>query len=268
MQSVRTHVLAVLDRTHSPGRAQQAVADAHDAGFAHVNLDLIYGTPGESDDDWQATLAAAIAAGPDHISAYALTVEPQTKLGARVRHGQVAEPDDDVLADRYARADDALGAAGYAWYEVSNWARSPDACCAHNLLYWRNDHWWGVGPGAHSHVGGVRWWNVRHPRAHADAVHAGRLPVEGHERVAPRERALEHLLLGVRLADGLDGRGFSRTVLADLVADGLVDERALAERGKIVLTRTGRLLTDGVVRRLDGDAACGERVSVALPGAP
>jgi oxygen-independent coproporphyrinogen-3 oxidase len=268
MQSVRRHVLAVLDRTHTPGRAEDAVADAQAAGFEHVNLDLIYGTPGESDDDWRATLDAAIAAGPDHISAYALTIERQTKLGARVRHGRLPTPDDDVLADRYAVADETLTAAGFGWYEVSNWARSPGSRCAHNLLYWRNDHWWGIGPGAHSHIGGTRWWNVRHPETHAAEVGAGRLPVEGSETCDAAQRALEDLLLGVRLVDGLEAAPFSRAVVDTLVADGLVERRALVDGGRLVLTRDGRLLTDSVVRRLSDDAPWTDRGSVALPLGP
>jgi oxygen-independent coproporphyrinogen-3 oxidase len=268
MQSVRSHVLAVLDRTHTPGRAVDAVDDAHAAGFEHVNLDLIYGTPGERDTDWQATLDAAIAAGPDHLSAYALTIEPQTRLGARVRHGRTPAPDDDVLADRYAMADETLSAAGFAWYEVSNWARGTSARCAHNLLYWRNDHWWGIGPGAHSHVGGTRWWNARHPEQHAAAVAAGRAPVDGSERCTPAERALEDLLLGIRLVDGLDAAGFRPATVRSLVEDGLVDGEAAARRHRLVLTRAGRLLTDSVVRRLDGDASCATRVSVEPLPAP
>jgi putative oxygen-independent coproporphyrinogen III oxidase len=268
MQSVRTHVLAVLDRTHTPGRAEDAVTDARRAGFGHVNLDLIFGTPGESDADWQATLDAAIAADPDHISAYALTIEPQTRLGARVRHGRLPAPDDDVLADRYAMADDALTGAGYHWYEVSNWARTPAARCAHNLLYWRNDHWWGIGPGAHGHIGGVRWWNVRHPSDHARAVHAGRLPVDGSERPTAEQRALEDLLLHIRLVDGIDAAPYPAPLLAELVADGLVDDAALAARGRLVLTRNGRMLTDGVIRRLDGDGPRVGRGSVEPSGRP
>jgi oxygen-independent coproporphyrinogen-3 oxidase len=268
MQSVRRHVLAVLDRTHTPGRAEDAVADARAAGFAHVNLDLIYGTPGETDDDWRATLDAALGAGPDHISAYALTIEPQTRLGARVRHGQLPAPDDDVLAERYAIADATLAAAGFDWYEVSNWARSPSARCAHNLLYWRNDHWWGIGPGAHSHIGGSRWWNVRHPAAYREEVVAGRLPIEGHERCSRSERQLEDLLLGVRLAEGLDARRFARPTLDALAGDGLVDAAELLAHDRVVLTRAGRLLTDRVIRALADDAARDAGGSVAPPRGP
>jgi putative oxygen-independent coproporphyrinogen III oxidase len=169
MQSARQHVLKVLDRTHTPGRPEACVAEARAAGFDHVNLDLIYGTPGESDDDWRASLDAAIGAGPDHVSAYALIVEEGTQLARRIRRGEVPMTDDDVHADRYLIAEDRLSAAGFSWYEVSNWATSDAGRCLHNELYWRGADWWGAGPGAHSHVGGVRWWNVKHPGAYAGA---------------------------------------------------------------------------------------------------
>ncbi|WP_086810209.1 radical SAM family heme chaperone HemW, partial [Streptomyces reticuliscabiei] len=167
MQSAKQHVLKVLDRTHTPGRPEACVAEARAVGFDHVNLDLIYGTPGESDDDWRASLDAVLGAGPDHVSAYALIVEEGTQLARRIRRGEVPMTDDDVHADRYLIADEVLGAAGYDWYEVSNWATSEAARCLHNELYWRGADWWGAGPGAHSHVGGVRWWNVKHPGAYA-----------------------------------------------------------------------------------------------------
>jgi putative oxygen-independent coproporphyrinogen III oxidase len=260
MQSVRRHVLAVLDRTHTPGRAEAAVAEARGAGFAHINLDLIYGTPGETDEDWQATLDAAIAAGPDHVSAYALTIEPRTRLGAQVRHGRVPSPDDDVMAHRYALADDALQGAGFDWYEVSNWAASVTARCAHNLIYWRNDNWWGVGPGAHGHIGGVRWWNVRHPAEHAALAHDGVMPVEGHERCDADARSLEAVMLGIRLADGLAPDGFAPGTVAELTAEGLV---VVTPTGRLRLTRNGRLLTDSVIQRLVRDPPCGSWGSVA-----
>jgi putative oxygen-independent coproporphyrinogen III oxidase len=268
MQSVRRHVLAVLDRTHTPGRAEAAVVDARAAGFAHVNLDLIYGTPGETGDDWQATLDAAIAAGPDHVAAYALQVERKTRLGAQVRHGRVPAPDDDVLARRYEVADATLQAAGFAWYEVSNWAATPAARCAHNLLYWRNDHWWGIGPGAHSHLGGTRWWNVPHPGAHAAAVGAGRLPVDGAERTTPEERSLEDLMLGIRLAAGIDGGPFAASAVDALADDGLVEPAAWVAEQRLVLTRQGRLLTDSVIQCLLRDRERGLRGSVAPATGP
>src|SRR4051812_954865 len=181
MQSAAEHVLAVLDRRHTPGRAVEAAHEARAAGFEHVNLDLIYGTPGESDADWAASLAAVLAAPVDHVSAYALIVEEGTRLARRIRRGELPMPDDDVLADRYVAADATLRANGFDWYEVSNWATSGAARCRHNELYWANANWWGIGPGAHSHVGGLRWWNVKHPAAYADRLQAGQSPAQDAE---------------------------------------------------------------------------------------
>ena len=203
MQSAVPHVLAVLDRVHEPGRPARCVRWAREAGFEHVSLDLIYGTPGESDADWRESLAAALAAGPDHISAYALIVEEGTRLAARIRRGEVAAPDDDAMADRYLAADELLGAHGH-------WAgtRSPTgrpataARCRHNLLYWTGGDWWGVGPGAHSHVGGTRWWNVKHPAAYAARLAAGTSPAQAREVLAERGARLERIMLLTRLASG------------------------------------------------------------------
>jgi len=181
MQSAAPGVLALLDRKHTPGRAVEAAREARDAGFEHVNLDLIYGTPGETADDFAASLDAAIGAGVDHVSAYALIVEDGTRLAARMRRGELPYPSDDVAADRYVAADRALAAAGFEWYEVSNWATSPAAQCRHNLLYWQGGDWWGFGPGAHSHVGGVRWWNVKHPTTYAARLASGDSPGQGRE---------------------------------------------------------------------------------------
>ena len=167
MQSAVPHVLSVLDRTHDPRRVPQVVAWAREAGFEEVSLDLIYGTPGESAADWATSLDVALACSPDHVSAYALIVEEGTALARQIRRGVVPMPDDDDLADKYLLADERLTAAGLGWYEVSNWARRPASACRHNLAYWTGTDWWGVGPGAHSHVGGVRWWNVKHPTAYA-----------------------------------------------------------------------------------------------------
>src|SRR5579875_943245 len=202
MQSAVPGVLAVLDRVHHPGRPARCVAWARAAGFEHVSLDLIYGTPGESDADWRRSLDAAAGAGPDHVSAYALTVEPGTRLAARIRRGELPAPDDDVLADRYLAADELLEAAGLRWYEISNWAASPGAVCRHNLLYWTGGDWWGVGPGAHSHVAGTRWWNVRHPAAYAARIAAGVSPGQAREILTPAERRTERIMLLTRLAAG------------------------------------------------------------------
>ncbi|MFE4608601.1 radical SAM family heme chaperone HemW [Streptomyces niveus] len=252
MQSAKQHVLQVLDRTHTPGRPEECVAEARAAGFDHVNLDLIYGTPGESDDDWRATLAAAVGAGPDHVSAYALIVEEGTGLARRIRRGEVPMTDDDEHADRYLIADETLGAAGFSWYEVSNWSTTPAGRCLHNELYWRGADWWGAGPGAHSHVGGVRWWNVKHPGAYAAALAEGRSPGAGRELLTAEDRRVERILLELRLSEGVE---LSLLRPAGLAAAG----RALGEgllssgpydSGRAVLTLRGRLLADAVVRDL------------------
>jgi oxygen-independent coproporphyrinogen-3 oxidase len=252
MQSAAEHVLAVLDRSHTPGRPERCVAWARSAGFAHVSLDLIYGTPGETAADWERSVRAAIDAGPDHVSAYALIVEDGTRLAARIRRGELAPPDDDEMADRYLAGDDLLAAAGLGWYEVSNWATGPGSACRHNLLYWSGGNWWGIGPGAHSHVGGTRWWNVRHPAAYARRITAGLSPGHASEVLTAAERGTERIMLQTRLAAGcpvseLGPAGRRAAALA--VADGLAEPGAL-DAGRIVLTRTGRLLADAVIRGL------------------
>ena len=252
MQSAVPHVLATLDRVHQPGRPAECVKWAKSAGFGHVSLDLIYGTPGESDDDWRRTLDQALEAGPDHVSAYALIVEDGTRLAARIRRGEIAAPDDDTLADRYEIADDLLTAAGLRWYEISNWARGPQARCRHNMLYWTGGDWWGVGPGAHSHVGGTRWWNVRHPSAYAARLAEGRSPAQAREVLTPAERSMEEIMLGVRLADGLPVTALTPKKLhyaERIMASALLDPGSYRS-GRLVLTRQGRLLADAVARDL------------------
>jgi oxygen-independent coproporphyrinogen-3 oxidase len=252
MQSARQHVLRILDRTHTPGRPEACVAEARAAGFEHVNLDLIYGTPGESDDDWRASLDAAIGAGPDHVSAYALIVEEGTQLARRIRRGEVPMTDDDEHADRYLIADERLSAAGFGWYEVSNWATAQAARCRHNELYWTGADWWGAGPGAHSHVGGVRWWNVKHPGAYAQALAESRSPGAGREVLGAEDRRVERILLELRLSAGCPLDLLTDTgarAAARAVGDGLLEPAAHAA-GRAVLTRRGRLLADAVVRDL------------------
>jgi oxygen-independent coproporphyrinogen-3 oxidase len=249
MQSAVPRVLATLDRTHDPERVPQVVAWAREAGFEQVSLDLIYGTPGESLDDWSASLDAALACEPDHVSAYALIVEDGTALARQVKRGELPMPDDDDLADKYVLADERLTAAGLGWYEVSIWARDEAARCRHNVLYWTGADWWGVGPGAHSHVGGVRWWNVKHPAAYADRLAAGASPGYAREVLDAETRRVERVLLEVRLCDGLPLDVLDET--GNAAVPGLVD-RGLLEvgGGRLVLTRTGRLLADAVVRDL------------------
>lgn len=252
MQSARPHVLRTLDRQHTPGRAEQCVTWARQSGFEHVNLDLIYGSPGETDADWRATLDAAIGTEADHISAYSLIVEPGTRLAARISRGELPAPDDDVLADRYETADEVLAAAGYQWYEVSNWARHPSARSRHNLLYWTNGNWWGAGPGAHSHVGGVRWWNVKHPAAYTSRIMERRSPAQARERLGAAGRRMERIMLGLRLSAGLSLQDLDEDGVrsaARYVAEGLAEASAY-ESGRLVLTRRGRLLADSLTRDL------------------
>jgi len=248
MQSVAPNVLAVLDRVHSPGRALDAAREARDAGFDHVNLDLIYGTPGETDDDLRRSADAAIDAGVDHVSAYALVVEDGTALARRVRRGEIAAPDNDVLAQRYELLDARLSAAGFDWYEVSNWSR-PGGECRHNIGYWNGGEWWGAGPGAHGYVGATRWWNVKHPNAYAQSLADGLLPVADFEQLDDATQHVEDVMLRLRLRDGLPVtalRDAERARADTAIADGLVVVRA----DRLVLTDRGRLLADAVVRAL------------------
>jgi putative oxygen-independent coproporphyrinogen III oxidase len=251
MQSAVPRVLATLERTHDPERVPLVVAWAREAGL-DVSLDLIYGTPGETIDDWRASLEHAIAQKPDHISAYSLIVEDGTKLARQIRRGELVQPDEDLQADFYELADALLGEAGYGWYEVSNWATDDAHRSRHNLSYWRSADWWGVGPGAHSHVGGVRWWNVKHPAAYADRVLAGLSPAAGRETLDDATRETERVLLLTRIREGIPIDSLStlgRREVASLISDKLIDGRA-AIGGTIELTLTGRLLADAVVRRL------------------
>jgi len=251
VQSFVPEVLATLDRTHDPARVPLVLRWARDAGLS-VSLDLIYGTPGESLADWRVSLEGALALEPDHVSAYALTVEPGTALHRRVARGELPAPTGDDEADKYELADGLLAAGGYDWYEISNWARTPADRCRHNLAYWRGADWWGIGPGAHSHVGGVRWWNVKHPRAYAGRLAAGRSPAAAREILDDDARVLEDVLLGTRLADGYELarlRPAARAEVAGLVRDGLATLDP-ADGGRLRLTLRGRLLADTVVHRL------------------
>jgi oxygen-independent coproporphyrinogen-3 oxidase len=258
MQSAVPEVLATLDRLHRPERVPQVVGWAREAGL-DVSVDLIYGTPGESLSDWRRSLEAAVAMRPDHVSAYALVVEEGTRMGAQVARGELPTPDPDDEAAKYEAADRLLGEAGYRWYEISNFAcvapGEEDApatrlrhASRHNLAYWRDWDWWGLGPGAHSHVGRLRWWNVKHPRAHAGLVAQGRSPAAAGEVLDADTRELERVMLAVRTADGVQlGPGDDASAVPGLVADGLV-EAGPAASGRIVLTLRGRLLADHVTR--------------------
>jgi putative oxygen-independent coproporphyrinogen III oxidase len=242
MQSAVPHVLAMLDRTHDPERVPFAVQWAREAGFEHVSLDLIYGTPGESVDDWRTSLEVATALDIDHISAYALIVEAGTAFARKVARGEVVMPDDDETAVKYELADATLGSAGFDWYELSNWATSEAGRCRHNELYWQSADWLGVGPGAHSHISGRRWWNVKHPAAYAQRLAAGESPEADHEDIDQRAAQLEDVMLRLRLREGIEIEHLQN--LDAMVESGLV---VIAE-GRASLTLTGRLLADHVIR--------------------
>lgn len=248
MQSASNRVLQILDRTHNPDNVGRSVEWARAAGLA-VSLDLIYGTPGETLRDWQLSLDEAMAMSPDHISAYALTVEPGTKMGAQVRRGLLPQPDGDDQATKYEMADESLSAAGYRWYEISNWARSSDQECRHNIGYWRCQNWWGIGPGAHGHIDGTRFWNRKHPRPYAVAVGEGELPWQGSEELDETARWEEEVMLGMRLAAGWVFPAAVQPAIHQLVQDGLVQAEA-AKAGRLVLTRNGRLLADTALWQL------------------
>jgi oxygen-independent coproporphyrinogen-3 oxidase len=245
VQSFQTHVLASLGRTHDPDNVARAVALARDTGFANVNLDLIYGTVGESIDDWNRSLAGAIELGVEHVSAYALTVEPGTPLGRAVASGHTVAPDDDDQAEKYVRADEMLTAAGFEWYEISNWAR-PGHACRHNQCYWTQGEYLAVGCAAHGHTDGRRWWHVRTPERYIDRVAAGASTEADAETLDPAARREEEFVLGLRTAAGARPLRGAEAAAADLVAAGLMDQRG----ERLVLTRRGRLLANDVTARL------------------
>jgi oxygen-independent coproporphyrinogen-3 oxidase len=253
VQSMVPHVLRALNRTHDPDNVYKAVARARDAGFTRMNVDLIYGTPGESLDDWRATLEGALALDVEHVSAYALTVEPATPLGERVAAGAPA-PDDDLQADAYALADDVLTGAGYEWYEVSNWAR-PGGECRHNLVYWNHDEYLAIGCAAHGHTDGARWWNVRTPERYIAAIDAAVTPEASREPFDASRRAEDAFSLALRTRAGTLAAPPAAATVADLVEHGLLTQSG----DRVVLTRRGRLLASDVTARLLLAGAAPER---------
>lgn len=250
MQSAESSVLKVLERTHSPQLLAAAV-DAVKAAGLSVSVDVIYGTPGESVQSWQNTLAAVVALQPDHVSAYALTIEPGTAMGRRLRQGHISGVDDDDQATKYELADEVLTAAGFSWYEISNWARTAADRSRHNYHYWTGGLWWGIGPGAHSYLPGRRWWNIKHPGAYATALRDGTDLVAGAEELSPADQRLEQVMLRIRTCDGIrvaDLVPAGQETVPRLVAEGLLVEQA----DRLVLTVRGRLLADTVTHQLLG----------------
>ena len=256
MQSTVPSVLSTLDRTHNPENVSKAVRAAKNAGL-QSSVDLIYGTPGESLDDWRESIEAALALDVDHISAYSLIVEPGTKLAQQIKNGKISMPDEDEQAEKYEIADRLFEAAGYHWYEVSNWSKTTETRSVHNIAYWRSNDWWGYGPGAHSHVGGTRWWNVKHPATYAQRLALGNSPALAREVLSDETRLTERVLLELRTDEGLDiakVRQLNPNVAKPIsfaIADGLIESKA-AIQGRLVLTLKGRLLADALVRDLLG----------------
>ncbi|WKS49129.1 radical SAM family heme chaperone HemW [Corynebacterium propinquum] len=246
MQSASRDVLQVLERAHTPGRAFAAAREARQAGFEHVNLDMIYATPTETDDDVARTLDLVIAAEVDHVSAYSLIVEDGTAMARKVRRGEIPAPQEDVMATRYEMIAHRLAEAGMEWYEVSNWARSGGEC-QHNLIYWRDGDWWGAGPGAHSHLGMQRFSNVKHPNRYSAVLADGELPINQVEDLTPADRHTELLMLGLRLREGIDyaavGAG-AAGVVRNFVDRGLLH---FPQPDRLALTDAGRLLADGII---------------------
>ena len=248
-QSFATHVLATLERAHGPTRALEAVAQAREGGIEQVSLDLIYGTPGETDEDWAETLRTAVAAGTDHLSAYALTVHDGTSFGSRVAAGSLPPPDEDVQRDRFDTTRDVLAGAGFQQYELANWARGPARRSAHNTLYWRHGDYLAAGVGAHAHVAGRRSWQHRSLTRWLAAAEAGVDATAGDEVTTPDERAAERLLLGLRLQEGLhpnDVPPIEPWALEDAMEAGLVTTAC----GRLQATADGWFLLDEAVARL------------------
>lgn len=257
MQSAVPHVLATLDRTHTPSNVAAGVGAATMAGL-RSSVDLIYGAPGESLEDWRTSVEAALDLGVHHISAYALTVEPTTKMGRRIAAGTLPKPDDDDEAAKYELADELFTQAGLDWYEISNWAR-PGYESRHNLGYWRNVDWAGLGPGAHSHYRchavssngyGLRSWDIAHPRLWGVAINEHRVPWADSERITAEENLEELIMLGLRMREGLDLERIDRVIAVDrltpMIEEGLV---TVVDGRRVVPTRRGRLINDTVIER-------------------
>ncbi len=251
MQSAVPHVLATLDRTHNPDNLPQVTKWAKEVGFKEISVDLIYGTPGESKEDWQRSIDAALSLPITHISAYALIVEEGTKLAAQIKRGEVANVDDDLSADKYIMADQAFTSAGFNWYELSNWAK-PNSESRHNIFYWLGKNWWGAGPGAHSHLNGRRFWNVKHPNLYKERIIKGESAVAEFENLESIQIESERLMLSIRLPSGVEKSTLNDKQILDLagyVESGHLDQ-ANWNLGRATLTLDGRLIADRILREI------------------
>lgn len=243
MQSANRNVLRTLDRTHNPENVARSIANARSAGFENISLDLIYGTPGETLEEWEESVRTAISYGIDHLSAYALIIEDGTKLSAKIKRGEINKPDDDLMAAMYLKVDEIAEGAGLPWYELSNWGRA----AAHNLVYWRNQDWWGLGPGAHSHLNGIRWWNVKHPSKYQEQLAAFESPMQDREVLSDSEKRDERFMLQIRLREGLAIDELDDSQLAKLEN---YRDHLQPVGNRLVLTPQGRLIADRIVREL------------------
>ena len=251
MQSAVPHVLATLDRTHNPENLLQVTTWAKEVGFSEISVDLIYGTPGETLADWQKSIDAALALPITHISAYALIIEEGTKLAAQIKRGEVAPVDDDLAAEKYLLADKEFTAAGFQWYELSNWAK-PDSLSKHNLAYWLGENWWGAGPGAHSHLNGKRFWNVKHPNLYKEKIQSNLSPIADSEVLEEIQIASEKLMLSLRLPSGVEKESLNQdqiSELSDYVESGHLDLLNW-NQGRATLTLEGRLIADQILRQI------------------
>jgi oxygen-independent coproporphyrinogen-3 oxidase len=251
MQSAVPHVLATLDRTHNPANLPQVTKWATEVGFKDISVDLIYGTPGESLEDWQVSIDAALALPINHISAYALIVEEGTKLANAIKRGEITNVDDDLTADKYLMADNAFSEAGFTWYELSNWSKLSGKS-RHNIAYWLNKNWWGAGPGAHSHINGKRWWNVKHPNLYRDKLLQNISPELDSEILEPIQIESERLMLSIRLPEGITKTSLSSDQIMRLnqyLESGALDATKW-DAGSVSLTLSGRLIADRIVREI------------------
>ena len=251
MQSAVSHVLSTLDRTHQPENVIKAVQLARNSGYEHVSVDLIYGTPGESFDDWKSSVKAALELPIDHISAYALIVERGTKLAAQISRGELVMPPDDETAEKYLYADESFERAGFTWYELSNWSR-PGGECRHNIAYWDGSWWWGVGPGAHSHFSDERWWNIKHPKSYQERIMLNESPILERETLTTENKADEFILLQIRRREGIPHSQLSTPqihVAERFIDSGHLDKESWAQQ-KLVLSKNGRLIADRIVREM------------------
>lgn len=243
MQSADSSVLKVLDRTHNPDNVVKSIQNARLAGFENISLDLIYGTPGETLEQWKNTVETALSYGIEHLSAYALIVEAGTKLSNKIKRGEITKPDDDLMAQMYLKVDQLANKAGLDWYELSNWGKPAE----HNLVYWRNQNWWGLGPGAHSHLDGVRWWNVKHPAKYENKLMSFESPMQDREVLKDSEKRDEKIMLQIRLREGflLDELTENQIAIIDNYRN-----QVEKQGNRIVLTPEGRLIADRIVREL------------------